>query len=45
MIRVVIVDDEPLARLAVKVRLAQRSEFALVGEYGDGDSAPPASRR
>jgi two-component system LytT family response regulator len=39
MIRVAIVDDEPLARLAVKVKLAQRSEFALVAEYGDGDSA------
>jgi two-component system LytT family response regulator len=38
-IRVAIVDDEPLARLAVKLRLAQRSEFALVAEYGDGDSA------
>ncbi|MFC5551057.1 LytR/AlgR family response regulator transcription factor [Massilia aerilata] len=38
-IRVAIVDDEPLARLAVKVRLAQRSEFELVAEYGDGDSA------
>jgi two-component system LytT family response regulator len=38
-IRVAIVDDEPLARLAVKVKLAQRSEFALVAEYGDGDSA------
>jgi two-component system LytT family response regulator len=39
MIRVAVVDDEPLARLAVKVRLAQRSEFTLVAEYGDGDSA------
>lgn len=38
-IRVVIVDDEPLARLAVKVRLARRSGFELVGEFGDGDSA------
>jgi two-component system LytT family response regulator len=38
-IRVAIVDDEPLARLAVKVKLTQRSEFALVAEYGDGDSA------
>jgi two-component system LytT family response regulator len=38
-IRVAIVDDEPLARLAVKVKLAQRSEFALVAEYGDGHSA------
>lgn len=38
-IRVVIVDDEPLARLAVKVRLAQREAFELVGEFGDGHSA------
>jgi two-component system LytT family response regulator len=38
-IRVAVVDDEPLARLAVKVRLASRSGFELVAEYGDGDSA------
>lgn len=38
-IRVVIVDDEPLARLAVKARLAGRDGFALVGEFGDGASA------
>jgi two-component system LytT family response regulator len=38
-IRVAIVDDEPLARLAVKLRLEQRGEFTLVAEYGDGDSA------
>jgi two-component system LytT family response regulator len=38
-IRVVIVDDEPLARLAVKVRLARREGFTLVGEFGDGVSA------
>ena len=38
-IRVVIIDDEPLARLAVKVRLAQRDAFELVGEFGDGDGA------
>jgi two-component system LytT family response regulator len=38
-IRVVIVDDEPLARLAVKVRLARREGFTLVGEFGDGASA------
>jgi two-component system LytT family response regulator len=37
--RVVIVDDEPLARLAVKVRLARHAGFALVGEFGDGTSA------
>lgn len=38
-IRVVIVDDEPLTRLAVKARLAGRDGFALVGEFGDGASA------
>lgn len=38
-IPVVIVDDEPLARLAVKLRLASRSGFELVGEFDDGDSA------
>ncbi len=38
-IRVVIVDDEPLARLAVKVRLARRDGFELIAEFGDGDSA------
>jgi two-component system LytT family response regulator len=38
-IRVVVVDDEPLARLAVKVRLARRGAFELVGEFGDGPSA------
>jgi two-component system LytT family response regulator len=38
-IRVVVVDDEPLARLAVKVRLARHGAFELVGEFGDGASA------
>lgn len=38
-IRVAIVDDEPLARLAIKVRLARRCGFELVAEYGNGDSA------
>jgi two-component system LytT family response regulator len=37
--RVAIVDDEPLARLALRVRLAGRAGVALVAEYGDGDSA------
>jgi two-component system LytT family response regulator len=39
MMRVAIVDDEPLARLAVKVRLARHADLELVAEYGDGDSA------
>jgi two-component system LytT family response regulator len=38
-IRVAILDDEPLARLALRTRLAQRPGFDLVAEYGDGDSA------
>ncbi|WP_296946136.1 LytTR family DNA-binding domain-containing protein [uncultured Massilia sp.] len=39
MIRVALVDDEPLARLAVRTRLARRPGFEVVAEYGDGDSA------
>lgn len=38
-ITVAIIDDEPLARLALKTRLAHRSGFELVAEYGDGDTA------
>lgn len=38
-IRVAIVDDEPLARLALRTRLAQRAGIELVAEYADGDSA------
>lgn len=38
-ITVAIVDDEPLARLALKTRLARRPGFELVAEYGDGDAA------
>lgn len=39
MMRVAVIDDEPLARLAVKARLARRAGFELVAEYGDGESA------
>ncbi|WP_229213549.1 LytTR family DNA-binding domain-containing protein [Duganella sp. BJB488] len=38
-ISVAIVDDEPLARLALKARLAHRPGFELVAEYRDGDTA------
>lgn len=38
-IRVAIADDEPLARLALKTRLARRPGFELVAEYADGDAA------
>lgn len=39
MIRVAVIDDEPLARLALKTRLAHRPGFELVAEYADGDAA------
>jgi two-component system LytT family response regulator len=39
MIRVALVDDEPLARLAVKARLARHADITLVAEYGDGITA------
>lgn len=39
MIRVAIIDDEPLARLAVRARLQAHPEFVIVAEYGDGDDA------
>jgi two-component system, LytTR family, response regulator len=38
-IRVVIVDDEPLAREGVRVQLAQYPEVHVVGECGDGPEA------
>lgn len=38
-LRVAIVDDEPLARLAVRARLARHADCAIVAEYGDGASA------
>jgi two-component system, LytTR family, response regulator len=37
--RVLIVDDEPLARRGVSVRLRKFSDIEIVGECGDGDSA------
>lgn len=39
MIRVAVIDDEPLARSGVIARLAAHTDIALVGEYGDGASA------
>lgn len=39
MIRVAVIDDEPLARSGVIARLAAHADIALVGEYGDGASA------
>jgi two-component system, LytTR family, response regulator len=43
-ISVVIVDDEPLGREAVRRRLAELSDFGIVAECGDGPSAIEAIR-
>jgi two-component system LytT family response regulator len=39
MIRVIVVDDEPLARSGVIARLGEHPDIELVGEYGNGPSA------
>ena len=39
MIRVAVVDDEPLARSGVLARLARHPDMYLVGEYADGKAA------
>lgn len=39
MIRVCVVDDEPMARKGVLARLAAHPDMKVVGEYGDGLSA------
>jgi len=39
MMRVAVIDDEPLARLAVTTRLARRNGFDVVAEYADGGNA------
>jgi two-component system LytT family response regulator len=38
-IRVIIVDDEPLAREGIKTFLAEEADVEIVGEYADGASA------
>lgn len=39
MMRVLVVDDEPLARQGVRTRLAAHGDVHWVGEAGDGDEA------
>ena len=39
MIRVLIVDDEPLARRGLRVRLEREPDVEIVGEAGDGPAA------
>ena len=45
MIRTLIVDDEPLARETVRVRLERERDVEIVGEAGDGPAAVDAIRR
>jgi two-component system LytT family response regulator len=45
MMRVMVVDDEPLARDGVRVRLATHRDVCLVGEAADGDTAIQAINR
>ena len=42
VIRTVVVDDEPLAREGLRVRLAREEDVEIVGEAGDGPSAVEA---
>lgn len=38
-LRTLIVDDEPLARRGLEIRLAEHSDVEIVGQYGDGAAA------
>jgi two-component system LytT family response regulator len=42
VIRTVLVDDEPLAREGLRVRLGREEDIEIVGEAGDGQSAVDA---
>jgi two-component system, LytTR family, response regulator len=42
--RVLIVDDEPLAREGVRIHLEDQSDFEVVGEAGNGEEAVAAIR-
>ena len=43
-LRAVIVDDEPLARRGLEIRLQAHPDVEIVGQYGDGASAIAALR-
>ncbi len=45
MIRTLVVDDEPLAREGIRVRLAAERDVEVVGEAADGPAAVEAIRR
>ena len=38
-LRAIVVDDEPLARRGLEIRLAAHADVQIVGYYGDGASA------
>jgi DNA-binding NarL/FixJ family response regulator len=38
-LRAIVVDDEPLARRGLEIRLAEHADVELVGQYGDGAAA------
>jgi len=42
MIRTLLVDDEPLARQGIRMRLEHEADFAVIGEAGDGPAAVKA---
>ncbi|MCR6662135.1 MAG: LytTR family DNA-binding domain-containing protein [Luteimonas sp.] len=43
-LRVIIVDDEPLARRGLEIRLGDHADVEIVGQFGDGASAITALR-
>ncbi len=45
MIRTLVVDDEPLAREGIRVRLANERDVQVIGEAADGPAAVDAIRR
>jgi two-component system, LytTR family, response regulator len=45
MIRTLIVDDEPVARDLIRIRLSREPDFAIIGEAGDGATAVAAVAR
>ena len=45
VVRVVVVDDEPLVRTGLRAVLASSEEVAVVGEAGDGDAAVAVVRQ
>lgn len=38
-LRAIVVDDEPLARRGLEIRLAAHPDVEIVGQYGDGEAA------